>query len=55
MISYYLDLDTGEVISVSEEARGILETIYESYYDAKAQTVDWEKAFKIGKRSRLAM
>ena len=33
MISYYLDLDTGEVIAVNEEARGILETIYESYYD----------------------
>ena len=45
-ISYYLDLETGEVISVSEEARGILETIYEPYYDEQSQTVDWETAFK---------
>jgi hypothetical protein len=46
MISYYLDLDTGEVISVSEEARGILETIYESYYDEQTKIVDWERAFE---------
>jgi hypothetical protein len=45
--SYYLDLEKGEVISVSEEARGILKTIYASYYDEQAQTVDWEKAFKL--------
>ncbi len=46
MISYYLDLDTGEVISVSEEERGYLETIYESYYDEQTQIVDWEGAFE---------
>jgi hypothetical protein len=45
-ISYYLDLETGEVITVSEEARGILETIYESYYNKKAQSDDWESAFE---------
>ena len=47
MISYYLDLVTGEVITVSEEARGILETIYESCYDKQTKTVDWGKAFKL--------
>lgn len=46
MISYYLDLETGEVITVSEEVRGILETIYESYYDEQPQIVDWESAFE---------
>jgi hypothetical protein len=46
MISYYLDLETGEVITVSEEVRGILETIYESYYDKQSQTIDWESAFE---------
>ena len=46
MISYYLDLETGEVITVSEEVRGILETIYESYYDEQTQIVDWESAFE---------
>jgi hypothetical protein len=45
-ISYYLDLETGEVIAVSEEVRGILETIYESYYDEQNQIVDWESAFE---------
>ncbi len=28
MISYYLDLETGEVISVSDEESGLLESIY---------------------------
>jgi hypothetical protein len=40
MTSYYLDLDPGEVIAVSEDARGILETIYESYYDEQIKIVD---------------
>jgi hypothetical protein len=46
MISYYLDLETGEVISVSDEERGSLESIYESYYDERSQTIDWENAFE---------
>jgi hypothetical protein len=45
MISYYLDLETGEVISVSDGERGLLERIYESYYDEQTETVDWENAF----------
>lgn len=45
-ISYYLDLETGEVIIITEEARGILESIYQSYCDEQSQTVDWETAFK---------
>jgi hypothetical protein len=45
MISYYLDLETGEVISVRDEERGLLESIYESYYDEQTETVDWETAF----------
>ena len=46
MISYYLDLETGEVISVSDEERGLLESIYESYYDEQSETVDWESAIE---------
>jgi hypothetical protein len=46
MISFYLDLETGEVISVSDEARGLLEDIYESYFDEQSRTVDWEAAFE---------
>ena len=46
MISYFLDLETGEVISVSDEERGLLESIYESYYDEQSETVDWESAFE---------
>jgi hypothetical protein len=45
-IAYYLDLETGKVIAVNEEARGILEIIYDSYYDEKTQIVDWESAFE---------
>jgi len=46
MTSYSLDLDTGEVISVSEEARNVLDTIYEAYYDEQTHIVDWENAFE---------
>lgn len=46
MISYYLDLETGEVIGVSDEERGLLASIYESYDDEPSQTVDWENAFE---------
>jgi hypothetical protein len=46
MISYYLELETGKMISVSDEERGLLESIYESYYDDQTQTVDWEAAFE---------
>lgn len=46
MISYYLDLETGEVITVSDEERSLLESIYEPYYDEQTQTVDWEAAFQ---------
>ncbi len=46
MISYYLDLETGEVISISDEERGLLESIYESYYDEQSENVDWENAFE---------
>jgi hypothetical protein len=45
MTLYYLGLETGEVISVSNEERSLLESIYESYYDEQTQTVDWENAF----------
>ena len=46
MISYYLDLETGEVIGVRDEERGLLESIYESYYDEQSQAIDWENAFE---------
>jgi hypothetical protein len=46
LISYYLDIETGEVISVRDEERGLLESIYESYYDEQSETIDWENAFE---------
>ena len=46
MISYYLDPETDEVISVSDEERGSLESIYESYYDEQSQTIEWDDAFE---------
>jgi hypothetical protein len=46
IISYYLDIETGVVISVSDEERGMLESIYESFYDEQTQTVNWEAAFQ---------
>jgi hypothetical protein len=46
MISYFLDLETGEVICVSDEERGWLDSINESYYDHQSETVDWESALE---------
>ena len=46
MISYYLDLETGAVISISDEERRTLESIYESYYDEQSEFVDWESALE---------
>jgi hypothetical protein len=45
MISYYLDIETGEIISVSDDERDLWESIYASYYDQQTQTLDWEAAF----------
>jgi len=45
-ISYFMDLETGEVISVTEDARGILDIVYKSYFDEQTQTVDCENAFE---------
>ena len=46
LISYYLDIETGEVISISDEERGLLERIYASSCDEQTQKVDWEAAFQ---------
>jgi hypothetical protein len=42
MISYYVDTETGEIFSVTDDANHLLEAIYESYYDEQTQTVNWE-------------
>jgi hypothetical protein len=46
LISFYLDLETGEVISIGEEENDLFESVYESYYDEQSRTVDWESAFE---------
>jgi hypothetical protein len=46
MVSHYLDVETGEVISVTEEERSVLDRIQESYYDEQTQNIDWETAFE---------
>ena len=42
MISAYLDIETGEIISISDDDHFQLEAISESYYNEKTETVDWE-------------
>lgn len=41
-----LGSETGEVIGVGNEKHGLLESIYESYYDEQTQTVDWGSSFQ---------
>jgi hypothetical protein len=46
MLSYYLDTEKGEVISVTDDERRLLERIYEAFYDEETETVDWEAAYQ---------
>jgi hypothetical protein len=39
--SYYLDLETGEVLMITGEERRLLEDIYEQYSDPETGEVDW--------------
>jgi hypothetical protein len=45
-ISSYLDIETGEIISISDDDRFQLNDIYESYYDEQTETIDLESAFR---------
>jgi len=45
-ISYYLDTETGEIISITDDERRLLESIYDSYYNEQTQTIDWAAAFQ---------
>jgi hypothetical protein len=46
MISAYLDTETGKIIRISEDDHFLLKAIYESYYNERTETVDWESAFR---------
>ncbi len=46
MINYYLDLETGDIVSITDEDHRLLERLSESYYDEETRTMDWEKAFQ---------
>jgi hypothetical protein len=46
MLSFYLDLETGEIISVSEEDQSLMTSITRSYTDEQTKVIDWEKAFQ---------
>lgn len=45
-ISYYLDLETGEVLIVNDDDRSWLESLYEVYYDEQTESLDWERVFQ---------
>jgi hypothetical protein len=40
-MDYFLDLETGEVVLVTGEARRLLEDVYEEYADPDTGEVDW--------------
>lgn len=46
MISNYLDLDTGELIMVSDDELSLLESIIETSSDEPSQPVDWQSVFE---------
>jgi hypothetical protein len=45
MLSYYLDLETDDIISVSDEDSSLLESIYEPYFAEQTQNVNLVDAF----------
>lgn len=44
--TYYLDIETGDVLMITAEASYLLDEIYQTYYDKETRTVDWETAFQ---------
>ncbi len=46
IISSYLDTETGEIISISDDDNFQLKAIYESHYNEQSGSVDWELAFR---------
>ncbi len=46
MASYYLDIETGDILMVTAEEDSLLEDIYQTFYDKQSRTVDWETAFQ---------
>jgi hypothetical protein len=46
MTNYYLDIETGDVLSITDEDNRLLEQLSENYYDEETRTMDWEKAFQ---------
>ena len=46
MTNYYMDIETGDVLSITDEDNRLLEQLSENYYDEETRTMDWEKAFQ---------
>jgi len=46
MVNYYLDFETGDVLSITDEDNRLLEHLSENYYDEGTRTMDWERAFQ---------
>jgi Uncharacterised protein family (UPF0158) len=46
MTNYYLDIETGDVLSITDEDNRLLEQRSENYYDEETRAMDWEKAFQ---------
>ena len=40
MITYYLDLETGEVLRITDDDQRLLEQIYADYYDEETRSID---------------
>jgi hypothetical protein len=46
MVNYYLDIETGDVLSITDEDNRLLEHLSENYYDEGTRTMDWERTFQ---------
>jgi hypothetical protein len=45
MVTYYLDLEAGVTVFITEETNHLLETIFQEYFHEQTEKIDWEAAY----------
>jgi hypothetical protein len=46
MISYYLDPESGDVLSITDDENRLLEYLFVNYHNEKTHAINWETAFQ---------
>jgi hypothetical protein len=46
MISFYLDPESGDVLSITDDENRLLDYLFENYHNEKTHAINWETAFQ---------